>query len=228
MMVTENSELTQIWKDWKFKPYSDEELVNLMAEMQALIPEYVRLNRMYRDIPATEILAWSHLANLRQIVDELIIKKWYKKNDISSREIRLKSNNPLNSIIDVTEYDASEWKEYYLQFIDPEDRTLFSHLRLRVPSQIFSWVRHFIVELQDAAIIREVHTYWDQLKIGEKWDGTWQHMWFGKSLMLKAEEIIRETYPQIKKIAVIAWVWVRWYYEKNGYILEGEYMIKYL
>ena len=46
-----------------------------MAEMQALIPEYIRLNRMYRDIPATEILAGSHLANLRQIVDELMAKK---------------------------------------------------------------------------------------------------------------------------------------------------------
>ncbi|EKE27637.1 MAG: hypothetical protein ACD_3C00183G0010 [uncultured bacterium (gcode 4)] len=228
MMVTANSQLTELWKEWKFKPYSDEELVNLMAEMQALIPEYIRLNRMYRDIPATEILAGSHLANLRQIVDELMAKKWYRKKDISSREIRLKDNMPSDARIDVTEYDASKWKEYHIQFLDTKDRTLFSHLRLRIPSQIFSWEQHFINELQDAAIIREVHTYWDQLKIGEKWDGTWQHMWFGKSLMQRAEEIVREKYPKVKKIAVIAGVGVRKYYEKNWYILEGEYMIKYI
>ncbi|EKD44256.1 MAG: hypothetical protein ACD_71C00195G0005, partial [uncultured bacterium (gcode 4)] len=33
-------------------------------------------------------------------------------------------------------------------------------------------------------------------------------------------------YPEIKKIAVIAGVWVRAYYEKLGYELEGEYMVK--
>jgi histone acetyltransferase (RNA polymerase elongator complex component) len=37
--------------------------------LQTLIPEYVRLNRTYRDIPSNEILAGSHLANLRQIVE---------------------------------------------------------------------------------------------------------------------------------------------------------------
>ena len=155
-------------------------------------------------------------------------EKNYTKKDISAREIRLKDNNPLNAILDVAEYEASGGKEYYLQFADPIDRTLFSHLRLRVPSQIFTWEKHFLPELQDAAIIREVHTYGDQLKIWEKWDGTWQHMWFWKKLMLKAEEIIMQNYPQIRKIAVIAWVWVRRYYEKNGFVLEGEYMVKYL
>jgi len=70
MVVTANSELTKIWKAGKFKPYTDEELIGLMAKMQSMIPEYVRLNRMYRDIPATEILAGSHLANLRQIVEK--------------------------------------------------------------------------------------------------------------------------------------------------------------
>lgn len=228
MVVTDNSELTQIWKKWEFTPYSDSELIDLMVKLQEIIPEYVRLNRMYRDIPASEILAWSHLANLRQIVDEEMKIRWIKRMDISAREIRLKWNNPNDAIIDVTEYDASSWKEYYIQYVDIEDRTLFSHLRLRIPSQIFSWEEHFIPVLKNAAIIREVHTYWDQLKIWEKWDLTGQHIWFGKKLMEKAEEIIRLNYPQIRKIAVIAWVWVRWYYRKNWYKLEWEYMVKEL
>lgn len=226
MVVTNNSELTEIWKSGNFIPYNDEILIDLMSEMQWLIPEYVRLNRMYRDIPATEILAWSHLANLRQIVDEKMLKKWLVRKDISAREIRLKENNPLNAILDITEYEASGWIEYYLQFIDPEDRTIFSQLRLRIPSQIFTQEKHFISELQDAAIIREVHTYWDQLKVGEKADWTGQHLWFWKKLTFKAEEIIQQKFPQIKKMAVISWVWVRKYYEKLGYHLEGEYMIK--
>lgn len=228
MVVTENSELTDIRKEWKFQPYSNEELIGLMVQMQALIPEYVRLNRMYRDIPSSEILAGSHLANLRQIVDEKMKTYNLIRKDISAREIKLKKNEIKDTIIDVIEYKASEWIEYYLQFIDPQDRTLFSHLRLRIPSQIFSGEKHFIEELENAAIIREVHTYWDQLKIWEKWTGIWQHAGLGKRLILKAEEIIKTKYPKINKIAIISWIWARWYYEKNGYELEGEYMVKYI
>jgi elongator complex protein 3 len=225
-VVVTNSSLEKIWQDWKFKTYSDKVLINLMTKIQTLIPEYVRLNRMYRDIPATEILAWSHLANLRQITDENMKKLWIKIQDISHREVRLKNNNPLNSVLNILEYEASWGKEYFLQFIDPNDKTLFSLLRFRIPSQIFSQEKHYIKELQNAAIIREVHTFWDQLWIWEKSNWSWQHMWFGKKLIQKAEEIIKLNYPQIKKIAVISWVWVRQYYKNIWYKLEWEYMVK--
>lgn len=226
MVVTPNSELTQIWQKWGFAPYDDETLIDLMASLQGLIPEYVRLNRMYRDIPSSEILAWSHLANLRQITDKKMKEKWLTKKDISAREIRLKLNNPENAILDTISYSASSGDEYFLQFIDKEDRTIFSQLRLRIPSNIFSKELHFIPELQDAAIIREVHTYGDQLKIWEKGSLSGQHIWFWKKLIMEAENIVKTNFPQIKKIAVISWVWVRWYYEKLWYKLEWEYMVK--
>jgi histone acetyltransferase (RNA polymerase elongator complex component) len=40
-----------------------------------MIPEYVRLNRTYRDIPSTEILEGSIVANLRQIVEKKLEKQ---------------------------------------------------------------------------------------------------------------------------------------------------------
>lgn len=226
MVVTPNSELTQIWKKWEFTPYDDETLIDLMASLQWLIPEYVRLNRMYRDIPASDILAGSHLANLRQITDKKMKEKWLTRKDISAREIREKLNNPENAILDTIKYSASGGEEYFLQFIDKQDRTIFSQLRLRIPSQILDNEPHFIPELQDVAIIREVHTYGDQLKIWEKWNLSGQHIWFWKKLIAEAERIVKTNYPQIKKIAVISGVWVRWYYEKLWYKLEWEYMVK--
>jgi histone acetyltransferase (RNA polymerase elongator complex component) len=39
-----------------------------------MIPEYVRLNRTYRDIHSTEILEGSIVANLRQIVEQKLEK----------------------------------------------------------------------------------------------------------------------------------------------------------
>jgi len=227
-MVMPHSELEWIWRSWDFKPYDDETLVNLMADLQWYLPEYVRLNRLYRDIPWEEIIAWSLLANLRQVTDKKMKEKWIKLKDISSREIRDKWNNPENAKLHITEYKANWWIEYLLEFRDPEDKTIFSLLRLRVPSQIFTKEKHFIKELENSAIIREVHTYWDQLRIWEKPDWTWQHMWFWKRLIKHAEDLIQEKYPNISRMAVISWVWVRWYYEKWWYKLEWTYMIKLL
>jgi elongator complex protein 3 len=70
-----------------------------------------------------------------------------------------------------------------LTFECPDDRTIFSLLRLRIPSQIFTWEKHFMEELQDAALIREVHTFGDQLSIWEKGNNFGQHIGFGKRLI---------------------------------------------
>lgn len=226
MVVTPNSELTKLWEDRKFHPYEDKELIPLMAELQSYLPEYVRLNRMYRDIPAHEILAGSKTANLRQVTEVAMRARGLKRHDISAREIRAKGNSPDDAILEIDFYEASDGHEYFLQMIDPSDRTIFGLLRLRVPSQYFSREKHFIPELENAALIREIHVFGDQIPVGFTGDHSGQHQGFGKKMIAEAEKIIREKYPTIEKMAVISGVGVRGYYEKRGYALDGEYMVK--
>ncbi|MDD2694180.1 MAG: tRNA uridine(34) 5-carboxymethylaminomethyl modification radical SAM/GNAT enzyme Elp3 [Candidatus Gracilibacteria bacterium] len=228
LVVTPHSELEEIWKRGEFEPYDDATLIPLMAELQTMIPEYVRLNRMYRDIPAGQILAGSKVANLRQITEASMIARGLYRHDISAREIRAKENNPINAILDIQFYEASGGHEYFLQFIDPEDRTIFGLARLRISSQYFTGEKHFLTVLENTAIVREVHVFGDQLALGARADGTGQHMGFGRRMMQEMERIVREKYPEIQKLAVISGVGVRQYYEKHGYSLEGEYMMKYL
>ena len=199
-----------------------------MCKLETMIPEYVRLNRTYRDIPASEILHGSTLSNLRQIVEEKLKKENKKLIDIRHREIKNKVNNPENAVLKVLEYDASEWKEYFLSFEDPYDRTIFSLLRMRIPWYLIKSEENFegLPELKWASLIREIHTFWDQLSIGEKGSIFGQHIGFWKKLIAEAERITKE--HNIKKIAVIAGVGVRQYYEKRDYHLEGEYMVKKL
>lgn len=159
---------------------------------------------MYRDIPASQILAGSKLANLRQVTEVEMKKKGITRHDISAREVRAKGNNPEDAIIETFFYEASGGHEHFFQVIDPVDRTIFGLLRLRVPSQYFTGERHFIETLEGAAIIREIHMFGDALGIGKKSDGSGQHMGFGKKLIEMAESLIREKYPEILKIAVIA------------------------
>lgn len=225
-VVTPYSELEELYKQWKHKPYTDEELINLTADLQEIVPEYIRLNRTYRDIPANHILWWSTISNLRQIVDKKMAERWQIALDVRAREIKDKTNDPTKAVLHEIDYEASKWKEHFLTFEDPEDRTIFSLLRLRIPSQHFTKEKHFIEELEWCAIIRELHTFGDQLWIWEKWSTFGQHIWFWKRLVTRAEEIAKSYW--IKKMAVISWVWVRAYYEKRWYKLKWEYMIKTL
>jgi len=225
MVVTDNSELTEIWRKWGFKAYDDETLIDLTWELERKIPEYVRLNRTYRDIPGSEILEWSKIANLRQIVENKLKDKWIHLIDIRNRELKDKKNDPALAKLNIFEYEASKAKEFFMTFEDPDDRTIFSLMRLRLPEEN-SEIISVIPELEWCALIREIHTFWDQLSIWEKWSKFWQHLGFGKKLIAKSEKVAKENW--YKKIAVIAWVWVRQYYEKRWYELVWEYMIKAL
>lgn len=226
LVVTPNSELTKMWEAWEFEPYDDAKLIPLMAELQSYLPEYTRLNRMYRDIPAHEILAGSKTANLRQVTEIAMRARGLLRRDISAREIRAKGNSPENAILETTFYEASDGHEYFLQMIDPSDRTIFWLLRLRVPSQYFSREKHFLEELENSALIREIHVFGDQIPVGFSGDNSGQHQGFWKKMLAEAEKIIREKYPTITRMAVISGVGVRAYYERRGYRLEGEYMVK--
>lgn len=246
MMVTDKSELTQIWKKWGFQAYDDETLIALMADLLEMVPPYIRLNRVYRDIPAHQILHGSHLANLRQIAEELLRKRGGRVIDTASREVKWKVFDIDNLRLVVRDYEASKWHDYLISFEEigssdthqkwytvsptdaPEHATLYSLLRLRIPSQYYSGETHFLEVLEWAAIIREIHTFWEQVGIGNEDETAIQHRWFGKKMVTEAERIIREKYPTIKKIAVIAWVGVRPYFEKLGYSLQEGYMVKYL
>jgi elongator complex protein 3 len=205
-----------------------------------MIPEYVRLNRTYRDIPASEILEWSHLSNLRQIVEDKIKSKWIHLTDVRHRELKDKKNDPTKWVLNNFTYEASWWKEYFLTYEDRDDRTIFSLMRLRIPNVtppvhssrppqsrgIEGELYSLIPEIVWASLIREIHTFWDQLNVWEAWSTFWQHIWLWKRLIEEAERLTLEN--GLKKVAVIAWVWVREYYKKRGYILEWEYMVKYL
>lgn len=81
---------------------------------------------------------------------------------------------------------------------------LYALLRLRIPSQYFTHEKHFLPILENAALIREIHVYGEQIGIGKSDKDAVQHQGIGKKLLIEAERIVRENYPDIKKIAVIA------------------------
>lgn len=75
-------------------------------------------------------------------------------------------------------------------------------------------------------MIRELHVYGtlQGLQQHESSQGKVQHRGLGKKLLQTAEEISKKS--DFTKLSVISGVGVREYYRKQGYHLEGTYMVK--
>jgi len=225
-VVTPFAELEQWWKEGRYEAYSDEVLMDMMIEMQRHLPEYVRVERLFRDIPGEAILEGSQMTNMRQVIEKKMNEKGIICSCIRCREIKGESYDADSTELRVHEYDASEGKEFFISFNDSERDRLCSLLRLRFPSMLLKGEDHFIPELTGASVIREVHTYGVQVNTGERKGKASQHAGLGRRMLEEAERITKEA--GYNKIAVIAGVGVRNYYKKWGYELEGTYMTKQL
>ncbi len=224
-VVVEEAELYEWWRSGRYATYDDETLVDLLVRIKLKVPPYVRINRVVRDIPADSIVAGTHLSNMRQVVQDAMEQRGLACQCIRCREVRGQAFEEGKPAFKVREYAASGGKEYFLSFED-DTGALYGLLRLRTPSQSINGWRHFIPELQDAAIIRELHTYGVSLGVGEAPARETQHRGLGRQLVREAERLARE--QGIEKMAVIAGVGVRDYFHKLGYDLEATYMTRRL
>jgi elongator complex protein 3 len=215
-MVMANTALFDLYQKGEFRPYTDEELIGLVKDLKKHVPYWIRIMRTIRDIPATSIVAGSKTSNLRQIVLANAKKEGWVCNCIRCREA--KEECAMDAKFFVEEYEASKGREFFLSFEDEKRKILYSLLRLRLTKN------QFLPELIGCAIIREVHTYGQEVRIGEK--GETQHKGFGRRLIEEAEKIAKTN--GFNKMAVISGVGVREYYKKFGYKLTGEYMVKEL
>lgn len=223
-VVTPYSELEGWWKEGRYEAYSDETLMEILFQMQVMLPEYVRVERLFRDIPGETILEGSQMTNMRQLLESRMKEAKAKCHCIRCREIKDESYDPEKTELRVLEYDASKGKEFFISFNDKEKDKLCSLLRLRFTSYSLEGKPHFIPELEGASVIREVHSYGAQVNTGRRSSKASQHVGLGQKMLQKAEEISKEA--GFKKIAVIAGVGTRNYYRKWGYKLEGTYMTK--
>ena len=200
------------------RPYTDKELIRLIGEIKKNTPEYCRIIRIIRDIPAESIVIGSKKSNLRQEMQRAGVScRCIRCREIQDNEIR-------DSKLGVQNYRANGGKECFISIVEPHLDKLIGMGRLRFPSDPKKPV---FPELKNAALMRELHVYGQKQSLsGEATPSKTQHLGFGKRLMKKAEKLSKEA--GFKKLAVIAAVGTREYYKKLGYALEGTYMVKAL
>ena len=207
--LIDDTPLMDHYRAGRWQPYTGPELVDLLANCMIATPEYCRLTRIIRDIPATDIVAGSTTSNLRQVVERTLATRGERSRDIRAREIGAERVSPNVLQLDESEYESSAGTEVFLQWLT-ESRQIVGFLRLLLPT-----VLSFIAELDQAAIIREVHVYGQTLAIGQTVNGQAQHHGLGGQLLSRAAEIAAAR--GYTKLAVISAVGTRPYYRARGF-----------
>jgi len=218
------------YQQGKYKPYSTEEAATLVADLKSIVPPWVRIMRVQRDIPARLIIAGVKKSNLRQLAQAELVKRGERCKCIRCREVGhrvcIDGVKPVlgNVKIQSLAYDASEGKEIFISAEDHENDVLIGYLRLRIPSN--NAHRPEIIALP-SAVVRELHVYGPLVPIGKRSADAWQHKGFGGELLAEAERIAREDYD-LKKLLVISALGTKQYYTRFGFIRDGVYVSKRL
>ena len=227
--IIKGTKLYELWKNGEYKPYSEETLLNVIANIKKKIPPWVRIQRVQRDIPINIVEGGYKSGNIRQKVKALMKKKGWKCRCIRCREVghvfakegKLPEEGNIRLV--TRKYKASGGEEIFLSFEDTKLDILIGFLRLRKPSDN----AHRSEIDSNTMLIRELHVYGIQVPIGERHLNGWQHRGYGLKLLHEAERIAEEDYDA-KRIIIISGIGVREYYRRFGYRLLGPYMFKKL
>lgn len=224
------TELFERWQAGDYHPYSERELVDLLADVKPTIPPYTRVNRLFRDIPAHHIEAGVKLSNLRQVVHEELARRGEQCGCIRCHEVKRQRIDPADLVLRDHTYETDLTREHFLHFVVPGDGTgdkrdhdrIAGFLRLSLPKTPNVGSRAFLDELHGAAMIREVHVYGPALSIGRDRPGAPQHVGLGTRLLDEAKRISRAA--GFTRLSVIAAIGTRDYYANRGFEMGELYM----
>ncbi len=225
-MVVAGTELERWYLDGRYQPYDDDTMVNLVASIKAIVPKYVRISRVLRDIPARFIVAGLK-DSLRTVVKKRMEKQGFYCHCIRCREYGHRAQDGWEigkpQLIRI-DYDASEGREIFLTFED-EKETIFGLLRMRLQEKHVPGLGQKNGSL---ALVRELHVYGPEVALGRRNMAAAQHKGLGRLLLSEAERIADEEFNS-PLIAVLSGVGAREYYSSDlGYSFKAGYMVKKL
>jgi len=220
--LLESAELYRYWQAGEYHPYSEQTLIELIADVKLEVPRFCRINRVIRDIPSPLVVEGNRNTSLRQDVALLLEQRGQHCQCIRCREIRRGNVDPTLLKLSDEIYMAGQAEEHFLSFTTPDDK-IVGFLRLSMP---LTETSPAIPDLHKAAIIREVHVYGQSLEVGAGQVGAAQHVGLGTQLLIEAEVLART--HAFSALAVISAVGTREYYAARGFGQGELYMVKSL
>ncbi len=223
-LVTEGTTLHELWKRGDYDALDLTDAVELIARVKALLPQWVRLQRVQRDIPAHRIVGGVKKSNLRQLAKRRLLELGGDCSCIRCREIGLCGVIQVENVERrVEKYQACKGIEYFISSVGLLDNVeyLIGFARLRLPYQS---ERPEITA--ETGLIRELRVFGNLAMLGERHEKKWQHRGFGAELLQTAESFAADAGMQ--RLAINSAIGVRDYYKIKGYVLDGLYMTKTL
>lgn len=220
--LIEGARLCEKYRDGSWRPYTEDELLDVLADDIIATPPFCRISRMIRDFSSNDILVGNKKPNLRQLVERRLqeVGESAEVQEIRFREVGTRSFDASSLSLDIVPYATTNTRERFLQWIMPDNR-IAGFLRLSLPD--LRYVDALSSELpvrEGEAMIREVHVYGVATQLGE--DGvSAQHIGLGRRLVERACEIARE--EGYTKVNVISAVGTREYYRGLGFHDNGLY-----
>jgi elongator complex protein 3 len=227
-LVMKNTKLFEWWEQGSYVPYSNEQIVDLVSNAVSEMPEYVRIQRMQRDIPLHQIEAGLSKGNLRELVYHRMLENDLRNPTIRYREIghhqMRTGEKPNYENIDIIrrDYKASDGLEIFLSLEEQDLDIIFGFLRLRLPS---SDAHRTEINQSPCAIIRELRVYGPVVEIGERNPEAWQHLGLGERMLSEAERIGFEEL-EVNRLVVNSGLGVKEYYRSLGFDDKGPYLEK--
>jgi elongator complex protein 3 len=221
-LVIRGTGLYELWRTGRYKNYTPNALIDLVARILALIPPWTRIYRVQRDIPMPLVTSGVENGNLRELALARMKDFGTTCRDVRTREVGINEvkNKIRPSQVELVrrDYVANGGWETFLAYEDPKQDILIALLRLRKCSTVTT----FRPELtsQPSSLVRELHVYGMAIPVHGRDKAKFQHQGYGGLLMKEAERIARNEHGSAK-IAVISGVGVRGYYERLGYWLDG-------
>lgn len=223
--LVDGTELMKCYEAGTWRPYEEEELLDVLCADMRATPDYMRVSRMIRDISAKDIVAGNKKTNLRQLVDERLECERFPIREIRFREIATSSVSLDHIELTDTPYETQATTEHFLQWVTPENR-IVGFLRLSLPhaESVSRYSGKLPIRLGEA-MIREVHVYGFATNVDSTASSA-QHRGLGRALIERACKIARAN--GYTAVNVISAVGTRAYYRRLGFSDNGMYQQKAL
>ncbi|KAL9127621.1 MAG: hypothetical protein Q9217_003533 [Psora testacea] len=228
-LVIRGTGLYELWRTGRYKNYTPNALIDLVARILALVPPWTRIYRVQRDIPMPLVTSGVENGNLRELALSRMKDFGTTCRDVRTREVGINEvkNKIRPSQVELVrrDYVANGGWETFLAYEDPKQDILIALLRLRKCSPTHTFRPE--LKSQPTSLVRELHVYGSAVPVHARDPRKFQHQGYGTLLMEEAERIAKVEHRSAK-ISVISGIGVRSYYARLGYWLDGPYMSKTL
>lgn len=211
--VIPNTELYELYKTWEYKALKEQDIKTIIKEVKEnYIPPYTRIKRLIRDIPSDEIVAWSSITNLRQIVVDNLKKEIKKDIQLQAKYHERLYKNPIIKNVDDFEniqisnfdFDTMIFKHKDTKLLYNKDMICLCTRCREIRNQKTPWDTMLVIRKYKSSV-------WDEYFISFE-DNSWYLIGFVR-LLLPLKDYV--DYPGLwKKTAIIRELHVYWLQEK--------------